>query len=124
MTKITLSSLPHTWLIDLDGTVVEHNGHKNGAEKLLEGVADLWAQIPATDTIILLSARTEDELQSAFNLLAQHGLRYDRALCHLPVGERVLVNDTKPRGLTTAFAINVPRDRGLTEISIEIDPAL
>lgn len=40
MTRLSLSSLPHTWLIDIDGTLLKHNGYKEGGDELLEGVLD------------------------------------------------------------------------------------
>ena len=30
--NITLSPLGHTWLLDLDGTIVKHNGYKEGGD--------------------------------------------------------------------------------------------
>ena len=45
--------------------------------------------------------------------LAHNGCRYDHVLMGLPVGERIVINDTKPRGLETAVALNVPRDKGV-----------
>ena len=34
--EIVLSSLGHTWILDLDGTLVKHNGYKiDGADSLL-----------------------------------------------------------------------------------------
>ena len=56
---IRLSTLAHTWLIDLDGTVLAHNGHLGGQDDLLPGVKEFWQQIPAADTVVLLSARQE-----------------------------------------------------------------
>ena len=29
---LRLSSLPHTWVLDLDGTLVRHNGYKTGED--------------------------------------------------------------------------------------------
>lgn len=124
MTDITLSSLPHTWLIDIDGTVVRHNGHKRSAEELLDGVCEFWAQIPREDQIVLLSARTHEELNCTLAFLDRHGLRYDHVLFSLPAGERILINDDKPSGLKTALAVTVPRDVGLTDINVRIDPVL
>ena len=45
--------------------------------------------------------------------LAHNGCRYDRLLMGLPVAERIVINDTKPGGLETAVALNVPRDKGM-----------
>ena len=34
---LSLSKLPHTWILDLDGTIVKHNGYKlDGKDSLLE----------------------------------------------------------------------------------------
>ncbi len=38
--NLTLSSLPHTWILDVDGTICIHNGYKNGEDVLLDGVKD------------------------------------------------------------------------------------
>ena len=43
-------------------------------------------------------------------------LRYDYILTGMPFGERILVNDRKPSGLNTAYAINKDRDK---ELNIE-----
>jgi ribonucleotide monophosphatase NagD (HAD superfamily) len=108
MTRLLLSTLPHTWLIDLDGTVMAHNG-----QEILSGVAELWRAIPAGDTIILLTARPESERASTLECLNKAGLRHDHAIFALPVGERILINDEKPGGLKTALAVNVKRNHGL-----------
>lgn len=124
MTTVTLSPLPHTWLIDLDGCVAPHNGHLSGPDTLLPGVREFWAQIPAGDRIVLLSARTEQHLAAALAFMAAEGLRVDHALFGLPTGERVLINDAKPSGLATAHAVNVIRDGGLGHIVVEVSPDL
>ncbi|WP_081894571.1 CBS domain-containing protein [Ruegeria halocynthiae] len=114
--KLKLSMLDHTWFIDVDGTIVVHNGHKNGGDRLLAGVAEFWAKIPETDTIILCSARTAQEQEETLAYLDSHGLRYDQVIFDLPPGERIVVNDLKPKGLACAIAVNVPRDHGLHDI--------
>ena len=124
MTAFKLSPLPHTWFIDIDGTVLEHNGFQRGEDRLLPGVREYWARIPAQDVIILLSARKEAEQEATLRVLAKAGLRYDRALFGLPTGERILINDRKPSGLVTAYAVNVARDEGLAGESFEIDAGL
>ena len=38
MNEIVMSTLPKTWILDLDGTVVKHNGYKiDGEDTLLSG---------------------------------------------------------------------------------------
>lgn len=121
MTKVVLSALPHTWLIDVDGTILKHNGHKMGGDELLPGVRKFWAAIPEGDVIILLSARTHEEMPATLAFLDECGIRYDHALFNMPKGERVLINDGKPRGLHTAVAMNVLRDVGLGDWNVSID---
>ena len=56
---LELSTLKHTWLIDIDGCILKHNGYKDGCDVLLDGVLDFFAQIPLGDIIILLTARAK-----------------------------------------------------------------
>ena len=44
--KLVLSSLPHTWILDVDGTICVHNGYKNGGDVILDGVKDFFESIP------------------------------------------------------------------------------
>ncbi len=113
MSTLSLSRLGHTWLIDVDGTLLAHNGHLHGEDRLLPGVSDFWQQIPADDQIVLLSARAQADRERTLNLLRSHGLRFDHALFGLPTGERILINDRKPSGLITALAVTLTRDQGL-----------
>ena len=124
MTHLALSALQHTWLIDVDGTVLQHNGHKTGQDRLLPNVQEFWATIPAEDVIILLSARTLDEMPRTLTFFEQAGLRYTHAFFGLPPGERIIINDAKPSGLKTAIAVNIVRDEGLDRLSVVVDPTL
>ena len=108
--KIALSSLPKTWLIDIDGTIVKHNGHLNGEDELLSGVLEFFVKIPSGDTIIFLTSRSQSYESQTISFLQKHGIRYDKIIFDLPFGERILVNDKKPSGLKTAYAINKERD--------------
>jgi hypothetical protein len=121
---LRLSTLDHTWLIDMDGVVCRHNGHLRGAETLLPGVREFWAQIPAGDRIVLLSARSEALVAPSLAFMEAEGLRVDHAIFGLPVGERVLINDAKPGGLQTALAVNVVRDEGLGDVALKVSPDL
>ncbi|OIQ90885.1 hypothetical protein GALL_272220 [mine drainage metagenome] len=109
---LTVSPLPKTWLIDVDGTLFAHNGHLAGEDRLLPGAKDFLAALPAADRVILLTARSEAHRAATLAALARHDLRYDDILFGLPVGERLLINDRKPSGLATAHAINLDRDQG------------
>ena len=124
MSEIRLSPLPHTWIFDVDGVIVRHNGHKDGNDELLSGVRAFWDQIPPQDVIVLMTARSADEVAVFVDFLRGAGLRYDRILSDLPVGERILINDQKPSGLQTSIALNLTRDAGLEDITVRIDPTL
>jgi hypothetical protein len=117
---IALSPLPKTWLIDIDGTVFQHNAHLEGPDQLLPGVRDFFATLPAQDLIILLTARAAKYESATLAALTEHGLRYDRVIFGVPVGERILINDRKPSGLDTAYAVNVQRDGGLLHLCSSI----
>lgn len=112
MIPIELSDLNHTWFIDLDGTILEHNGYLTGEDKLLPGVETFWKQIPPNDYIVITSGRKEEYLKSTIDFLKKHNLRFNATLFGLPLGERIVVNDIKPGGLKTAIAWNVQRNKG------------
>ena len=121
---ITLSELSHTWILDVDGTIVKHNGYKiDGYDTLLEGVKNFFEQIPKTDKVILLTAREGTYLESLKVFLKEHNIRYDYILPDMPMGERILINDIKPSGLKTAYAINKIRDEKL-DVPFEINEEL
>lgn len=118
--NLTLSSLPHTWILDLDGTLVEHNGYKiYGKDRLLPGVRDFFAQIPDEDYVLILTARKQDYKLLTEKFLDENGLRYDLILYNMPVGERILINDDKPSGLKMGAYINKSRNSDMS-IGIEI----
>ena len=121
MIDLSLSALPHTWIIDIDGTILKHNGHKEHGDKLLAGVKEFWQRIPPEDTIILMSAREEFYAKATLDFLCSSGLRYDQVIFGLPKGERILINDIKPSGLVTAYAINIGRNEGLDGLVVKYD---
>lgn len=109
--KLAMSTLPKTWIFDLDGTVLKHNGYKNdGYDTVLDGAAEYLRQLPREDKIIFLTSRTEEYRQITTDFLKAAGICYDAILFDMPMGERILVNDRKPSGLDTAVALNIDRD--------------
>lgn len=109
---LELSTLPKTWLFDLDGTLLKHNGYKiDGVDTVLPGVREYINAIPAEDTIIILTARTDAYKQMTIDFLVEQGIRYDIILFNIPMGERILINDKKPSGLDMSVAINLDRDK-------------
>jgi histidinol phosphatase-like enzyme len=111
MTTLTLSSLGHTWILDLDGTVVKHNGYKtDGRDTLLEGAEEFLRNIPGGDMIVFITSRTLEHKEMTENFLAEHDIHFDHIIYDAPFGERILINDRKPSGLDTALAVNVERN--------------
>ena len=109
---LTLSTLPKTWIFDLDGTLLKHNGYKtDGHDTLLDGVKEYLDGIPEHDHILILTSRTDEFRDITISFLRDNGIRYDRILFNIPMGERIVVNDRKPSGINMAFAINSDRDK-------------
>lgn len=110
-----LSSLEKTWIFDLDGTLVKHNGYIHGGDKILPGVKKFFEErILPGDYIIILTARCSSYKKQTEAFLKDNGIRYNTILYDLPHGERLLFNDKKPlENLKTAYSVNVERDSGL-----------
>ena len=109
--KIVLSSLPKTWLLDLDGTIVKHNGYLiDGKDSLLPGAKKFIDGLSSEDVIIFLTSRKKKYKLLTEEFLSVNGIRYNKIIYEMPYGERILINDCKPSGLKTALSINVKRD--------------
>lgn len=109
--ELILSTLPKTWIFDLDGTLCKHNGYKiDGKDTILSGVKEYFNQIPDEDKIILCTSRTDEYRKSTLAFLEENQIRYDEILFNMPMGERIVVNDRKPSGLDMAVALNLDRD--------------
>lgn len=111
MKKIVLSTLPKTWILDLDGTLVKHNGYIiDGHDTLLPGVKEYLSQIEEEDKVIILTSRTEEYRKKTIEFLNAEYISYDVIMFNLPMGERIVINDRKLSGLDMAIAVNVCRD--------------
>lgn len=116
--ELVLSSLPKTWIFDLDGTVVKHNGYlKDGFDTMLEKSVKFIRCIPIEDKIIFITSRTEKYRNQTIDMLKNAGIRFDEIIFGMPVGERILVNDCKPSGLKMAYAVNLERDAGINIVT-------
>ena len=101
---------PRTWIIDLDGTMVLHNGHNRGEDVLLPGVLDFFKNLPSDDVVILTTAREEKFKDDTMNFLESKGIKVRQCIFGLPKGLRILINDKKPDGQETAVCVNLDRD--------------
>ena len=120
MRLVKLSNHRHLWLVDIDGTIVKHNSHLLAEQELLPGVTEFWQKIPKEDMVILLTARSEEYSYKTEQFLASKNIWFNTVLYDMPTGERILINDIKPKGLITARALNVVRDEGLSNIITEL----
>ncbi|MBQ1914770.1 MAG: hypothetical protein II178_06060 [Selenomonadaceae bacterium] len=110
--SLKLSTLGHTWIFDIDGTIVKHNGYKiDGRDTLLPGAREFLQSIPAKDMIIFLTSRTESYRQMTESFLKENGIRYEHIIFDAPPGERILINDDKPSGLPMCIGIRAQRDK-------------
>ena len=124
MNKLTLSALGHTWILDLDGTIVKHNGYLiDGEDTFLPGAEAFLKGIPSQDMVIFVTSRKEEYRGFTEDFLIRHGIRYNHIIFEAPYGERILVNDAKPSGLKMAISINVSRNQDF-DVDLKIDPKM
>lgn len=110
MKTLNLSTLPKAWLVDIDGVIFAHNSYLESGDRILDNVKDFLDSIPKEDCIILLTSRKSKYMRATKNSLKKFGIRYDHIVFDIPKGERILINDKKPRGLKTAVALNMDRN--------------
>lgn len=109
--SLILSTLPKTWIFDLDGTIVKHNGYKiDGVDTVLPGVTEYINAIPKEDKVIILTSRMNEYQQFTVDFLTKSGIRFDEILFQMPMGERIVFNDRKPSGIDMAVAVSFNRD--------------
>ena len=122
MNKIKLSkNLSHTWFIDLDGSIVKHNGYiVDKEDSLLDGVSFFFKNIPTKDIIIITTSRKKKFKKKTIEFLKKNKIRFNEIMFDLPYGERILINDIKPnQKLKTSISINLKRNYGLLKYQIK-----
>ncbi|MCI8665004.1 MAG: hypothetical protein HFG69_17475 [Hungatella sp.] len=111
MNELVLSTLGHTWILDLDGTIVKHNGYKKyGVDSFLDGAKEFLESIPKKDMIIFLTSRSKSNKKMTEIFLSENNVRYDYIIYGVPYGERIVINDNKPSGLKMGFNVTGDRD--------------
>lgn len=112
-----------TLFIDIDGTLVEHKGTFSDIclkeASLLPGARERMNEWCSKEyTIILTTARRESLRKTTELQLQKLGIPYDCLIMGISKGHRVVINDRRPSGDDTAFAINVDRDAGLGSVEL------
>lgn len=115
VSEVIRSPLPRTWFLDFDGTLVKHNNsHPEKEDELLPGVREFFAALPKEDVVVITTARSITQESNIKEFMRLNEMQCQMVLCGLPTGKRILVNDTKPSGYVTAFAVPVTRDSGFS----------
>lgn len=121
---IKTSALNKTWILDIDGTIVKHNGYKiDGYDTILEGALEFLTSIPENDLIVFITSRSKKHKDITIRFLNENKIRFDYIIFEAPYGERILINDKKPSGLNMSVAINTFRD-SFCNVKFEIDESL
>ena len=118
-----MNSKQKTIFLDIDVTLFKHkrNLHRMITEKpiVLEGVVEQFLQWRKDGHyIVLTTARAEGTRRATEAQLLGNGVFFDQLVMGLTNGPRILVNDTKPDGIETAFAFSIERDSGLGEVNV------
>ncbi len=122
--EVEMSALPKTWILDLDGTILKHNGYKiDGEDSLLFGASELLSQIREEDFVIIVTSRELQYKKQTEAFLKKENIRYNHIIYEAPYGERILVNDNKPSGLQMSYAFATKRDE-VADVQIRINEDL
>ena len=108
---------------DIDGTLFEHEDVPSYATlpRLLPGSAETLGRWSDEGYFVVLctarDASDEAALTAAIDAL---GIRYDRLICGLPSGPRVLINDRKPSAIftTQAQSFEIARNQGIAGVQL------
>ena len=112
-----------TLFIDIDGTLFKHKGTFSNIamseSTLLPDAREKMNEWCSKEyKIILTTARRESLREKTEQDLSRLGIPYDNLIMGISKGQRIIINDKRPTGEETAFAINVERDEGLGEVNI------
>ena len=122
--EVEMSALPKTWILDLDGTILKHNGYKiDGEDSLLPGACELLSQIREEDFVIIVTSRELQYKEQTEAFLKKENIRYNHIIYEAPYGERILINDNKPSGLQMSYAFATKRDE-VADVQIKINEDL
>ena len=77
MNKLILLTLGNTWILNIDGTIVKHNGYLiNGKDTLLSGAEAFLKSIPSQDMIIFVTSHKEEYRWATERFLSDYGIRF------------------------------------------------
>lgn len=121
---LEMSCLSKSWFVDIDGVLAEHNAYLHGKDVWLDSSLKFLESLSSGDKIILTTSRKPEDVTSLVAELKSRGIEVHSVITELPHGERIVVNDSKPSGLRTAFSIPLQRDMGMADVVIAHNPLL
>jgi len=113
-----------TLFLDIDGTLVQHvnpsvSSLPNHEMNVLNGTIEKLLEWNKKGySIILTTGRRESNRDMTIKQLQKAGIFYDQLIMGVGRGPRIVINDKKPDGMMTAYAINIERNNGLKDINI------
>lgn len=122
---ISIANRPKTYFVDIDGVIFKQQGRWPDIETidpvqdLLPGVREKFLKWESQGcTIILTTGRAPNFRKLTEQQLQKAGIPYHLLIMAAGMGQRVLINNLKPQEpeVSTAVAVNLPIDKGFTEI--------
>ena len=113
-------STASTVFCDLDGILVWHvySDFKYDPQRILKGSFEKLLEMRKVGTyIVLTTARSKSDCKYILRYFKKHGFKFDKCLFDLPVGKRVVINDTKYKGQVKAVAVEYPRNYGIRDFT-------
>ena len=114
-----------TIFCDLDGTLVKHSNpvviqNPDLELEVLPGTHDRLREWDLNGYyIIITTGRKESARESTIKQLQRAGIFYDQLVMGFGGSIRYIINDRKPdSNKDTAFAINIERNRGITDVEL------
>ncbi len=115
-----------TIFCDIDGCLTPHTGSMSASLLVDEDIQLLPGTMQKFDEwnkkgyyIVLTTGRKESMRSFTERQLSSLGIFWDQLILGLPRGQRVVINDLKPDyNEPTALAINLERNKGISEIEI------
>jgi len=112
-----------TIFCDIDGTLIKHHGSLSKQlvkpELLLGTIATINSWDREGNKIILVTGRRESMRKVTEKQLSDLGIFYDKLIMGLGGFDRILINDRKTNGRTTAYAYNLDRNCGISSLNFD-----
>ena len=119
-----MDNRPLTIFCDIDGTLVKHRSpiENTSTSKRLEILPGTLEKLLEWDSkgynIILVTGRKESMREITIKQLTEAGIIFDKLVMGIGGGKRIIINDKKPDGSSTAEAISLKRNIGIKNLEL------